>query len=95
MGTAVGGAHALFHGLVRPRCPSACCVPSSTTLPPAGNRAGRTYFINSQRDTVYYRPQTITASRRFARRPPLSDYEFTRRSVRTTPAPGLISDIVV
>jgi hypothetical protein len=55
----------------------------------------RTYFINSQRDTVYYRPQTITASRRFARRPPLSDYEFTRRSVRTTPAPGLISDIVV
>lgn len=28
----------------------------------------RTYFVNSQGDTVYYRPQTITASRRFARR---------------------------
>lgn len=47
----------------------------------------RTYFINSQRDTVYHRPQTITGSRRFARRSPLSDYEFTHRSVRTTPAP--------
>jgi cation diffusion facilitator CzcD-associated flavoprotein CzcO len=47
----------------------------------------RTYFINSQRDTVYHRPQTITASRRFARRSPLADYEFTRRTVQTTPAP--------
>jgi cation diffusion facilitator CzcD-associated flavoprotein CzcO len=47
----------------------------------------RTYFINSQRDTVYYRPQTITASRRFARRSPFSDYEFTRRPVRTAPVP--------
>jgi cation diffusion facilitator CzcD-associated flavoprotein CzcO len=47
----------------------------------------RTYFINSQRDTVYHRPQTITASRRFARRSPLADYEFTRRTVRTTPVP--------
>lgn len=37
------------------------------------------YFVNSQHDTPYYRPQTITASRRFARRSPLSDYEFTRR----------------
>lgn len=35
-----------------------------------------TYFVNSQRDTVYHRPQTITASRRFARRSPLTDYEF-------------------
>jgi cation diffusion facilitator CzcD-associated flavoprotein CzcO len=39
------------------------------------------YFVNSQRETLYYRPQTITASRRFARRSPLSDYEFTRRPV--------------
>jgi cation diffusion facilitator CzcD-associated flavoprotein CzcO len=38
------------------------------------------YFVNSQHDTLYYRPQTITASRRFARRSPLSDYEFTRRA---------------
>ena len=27
-----------------------------------------TYFVNSHRDTVYHRPQTITGSRRFARR---------------------------
>ena len=36
-----------------------------------------TYFVNSQGDTVYHRPQTITASRRFARRSPLTDYEFS------------------
>lgn len=35
-----------------------------------------TYFVNSQNDTVYHRPQTITASRRFSRRSPLTDYEF-------------------
>jgi cation diffusion facilitator CzcD-associated flavoprotein CzcO len=44
-----------------------------------------TYFINSQRDTLYYRPQTITGSRRFARNSPLSDYEFTRRIAPSTP----------
>ena len=38
-----------------------------------------TYFVNSQRDTVYHRPQTITGSRRFARRSPLADYEFSSR----------------
>jgi hypothetical protein len=38
-----------------------------------------TYFVNSQRDTVYHRPQTITASRRFARRSPLADYEMSMR----------------
>lgn len=38
-----------------------------------------TYFVNSQRDTVYHRPQTIAGSRRFARRSPLSDYEFAAR----------------
>jgi hypothetical protein len=44
-----------------------------------------TYFINSQRGTVYYRPQTITGSRRFARRSPLSDYQFSRRSSHVLP----------
>ncbi|MCT7659652.1 flavin-containing monooxygenase [Mycobacterium deserti] len=38
-----------------------------------------TYFVNSQRDTVYHRPQTITGSRRFAKRSALADYDFSRR----------------
>lgn len=38
-----------------------------------------TYFVNSQRDTVYHRPQTITGSRRFSRHSPLPDYEFHHR----------------
>jgi cation diffusion facilitator CzcD-associated flavoprotein CzcO len=38
-----------------------------------------TYFVNSQHDTVYHRPQTIAGSRRFARQSPLSDYDFTAR----------------
>jgi cation diffusion facilitator CzcD-associated flavoprotein CzcO len=38
-----------------------------------------TYFVNSQHDTLYYRPQTITGARRFSRRSPLSDYVFSRR----------------
>lgn len=42
----------------------------------ACNPGLNTYFINSQGDTVYHRPQTIAASRRFARRSPLSDYRF-------------------
>jgi hypothetical protein len=37
----------------------------------------RTYFVNSQHETPYYRPQTITAARIFARRSPLTDYEFS------------------
>ncbi|BBY29613.1 flavin-containing monooxygenase [Mycolicibacterium sediminis] len=37
-----------------------------------------TYFVNSRRETVYHRPQTITAARRFARRSPLTDYHFSR-----------------
>lgn len=36
-----------------------------------------TYFVNSQHETPYYRPQTITGSRHFARNSPLSDYQFT------------------
>lgn len=35
-----------------------------------------TYLVNSQNDTVYHRPQTITASRRFSRRSPLTAYKF-------------------
>ena len=38
-----------------------------------------TSFVNSQHDTLYYRPQTITGARRFSRRSPLSDYVFSRR----------------
>jgi cation diffusion facilitator CzcD-associated flavoprotein CzcO len=49
------------------------------------NRGQNSYFVNSQQEVVYYRPQTITGSRRFARRSPLTDYEFTRRSVRNAP----------
>ena len=37
----------------------------------------RTYFVNSQHETPYYRPQTITGARVFARRSPLTDYEFS------------------
>ena len=48
-----------------------------TTCNPGSN----TYFVNSQGDTVYHRPQTITASRRFARRSPMTDYEFSGPSV--------------
>lgn len=37
------------------------------------------YYVNSQGDTVYHRPQTIAGSLRFAYRPPLQDYRFERR----------------
>ena len=53
----------------------------------ACNPTVNTYFVNSQHDTVYHRPQTITASRRFARRSPLTDYEFRRRATRVTSIP--------
>ena len=46
-----------------------------------------TYFVNSQQETVYHRPQTITGARRFSRRSPLSDYQFSRRPARTPSAP--------
>lgn len=52
-----------------------------------------TYFINSQRDTVYHRPQTIAASRRFARKSPLSDYEFTRAAAPANAAPNQKAEI--
>jgi cation diffusion facilitator CzcD-associated flavoprotein CzcO len=47
-----------------------------------------TYFVNSRGDTVYHRPQTITASRRFARRSPLTDYDFSRRATRLAATPS-------
>lgn len=43
------------------------------------NEGINTYFVNSQRDTVYHRPQTITGARRLARRQPQVDYHFSRR----------------
>ena len=42
------------------------------------NEGINTYFINSQGDTVYHRPQTITGARRLARKSPRVDYDFTR-----------------
>ena len=52
-----------------------------------------TYFINSQGDTVYHRPQTIAASRRFARKSPLSDYEFSRAAATAEAAPTRKAEI--
>jgi hypothetical protein len=49
------------------------------------NRGLNSYFVNTHDEVVYYRPQTITGSRRFARNSPLSDYEFSRR-LATTPS---------
>jgi len=51
------------------------------------NRGLNSYFVNSQQEVVYYRPQTITGSRRFARQSPLSDYEFSTRPARVLSAP--------
>lgn len=36
----------------------------------------RTYFVNSQGDALYYRPQTISGAWWFSRRSPLTDYHF-------------------
>jgi cation diffusion facilitator CzcD-associated flavoprotein CzcO len=49
------------------------------------NAGVNTYFVNSQGDTVYHRPQTIVGAHRLARRSPQRDYQFTCRpsSVRT------------
>lgn len=51
------------------------------------NRGLNSYFVNSHQEVVYYRPQTITGSRRFARRSPLSDYEFSTRPARVASSP--------
>lgn len=53
----------------------------------ACNPTLNTYFVNSQRDTVYHRPQTISASRRFARRSPLTDYALSRRASPSSEIP--------
>jgi cation diffusion facilitator CzcD-associated flavoprotein CzcO len=42
-----------------------------------------TYFVNSLGQTVYHRPETIAASRRFSRRSPLEDYAFSAASTAT------------
>jgi flavin-dependent dehydrogenase len=54
---------------------------------PACNPGLSTYFIKSQSDTVYHRPQRIAASRRFARKSQLSDHEFSRAAVPVRAAP--------
>lgn len=43
------------------------------------------YMINSHGQTPYYRPQTIAGARRFSRRSPLSDYQFSLRTEPTVP----------
>ncbi|UUO00818.1 NAD(P)/FAD-dependent oxidoreductase [Mycolicibacterium novocastrense] len=50
------------------------------------NPNAHSYYVNSQGDTVYHRPQTITASLRFAYRPPLRDYRFERREIFAEPS---------
>ncbi|WP_102141094.1 flavin-containing monooxygenase [Mycobacterium hubeiense] len=47
------------------------------------NRGLNSYFVNSHGEVVYYRPQTITGARRFSRRSPLSDYQFSQRPAYT------------
>ncbi len=44
-----------------------------------------TYMVNSHGQTVYYRPQTIFGARRFSRRSPLSDYQFSQRPTPAVP----------
>lgn len=44
------------------------------------NPGVNTYFVNSNNESVYHRPQTITAARRFARHSGLDAYAFTRPS---------------
>lgn len=46
----------------------------------------RTYFVNSQGDAVYYRPQTISGAWWFSRRSPLTDYDFARGNQHSAPA---------
>ncbi|GAB2532596.1 flavin-containing monooxygenase [Nocardia heshunensis] len=45
----------------------------------------RTYFVNSQGDALYYRPQTISGAWWFSRYSPLGDYEFARDSRKPSP----------
>ncbi|OBG86345.1 monooxygenase [Mycobacterium sp. E802] len=52
------------------------------------NEGTNTYFVNSQGDTVYHRPQTILSARRQARSAPTRDYGFTRRPPVAPVAPS-------
>jgi cation diffusion facilitator CzcD-associated flavoprotein CzcO len=45
-----------------------------------------TYFVNSLGQTVYYRPETIAAARRFSRSSPLADYAFSTTTAHRTNA---------
>ncbi|MRH86747.1 NAD(P)-binding protein [Nocardia sp. SYP-A9097] len=47
----------------------------------------RTYFVNSQGDALYYRPQTISGAWWFSRHSPFSDYQFSsgRQSAPASP----------
>jgi cation diffusion facilitator CzcD-associated flavoprotein CzcO len=55
----------------------------------ACNPGLRTYFVNSLGQTVYYRPETIAASRRFSRTSPLEDYAFSSRTDAASVASAL------
>ncbi len=52
----------------------------------ACNPRHNTYFVNSQGESVYYRPETIFASRRFSRWSTLDDYRFSAGSA-AAPSP--------
>ncbi|MBJ7399642.1 NAD(P)/FAD-dependent oxidoreductase [Mycolicibacterium sp.] len=45
-----------------------------------------TYFVNSLGQAVYYRPETIAASRKFSRSSPLADYDFSTIEAFSTTA---------
>lgn len=55
----------------------------------ACNPGLRTYFVNSLGQTVYHRPETIAASRRFSRTSPLEDYAFSSRTEAASVASAL------
>jgi|GEM_PF-435635 len=53
----------------------------------------RTYFVNSQGDALYYRPQTISGAWWFSRHSSFSDYLFVRGDQGDAPAPQVKSDL--
>ena len=52
----------------------------------ACNPGLNTYFVNSLGQAVYYRPETIAASRKFSRTSPLADYDFSTIEALSTTA---------
>ena len=52
----------------------------------ACNPGLNTYFVNSLGQAVYYRPETIAASRKFSRTSPLADYNFSTIEALSTTA---------